>query len=237
MLERTLERAKSPAEREFAEARARSFKHGWPLYIHFEFRNNEHLYNSDVVGWTLRFAEALGRGAAVAGDGPESCRVEARPGEAKARAFRARRSRSRKSRAAVRADARRQDLLGALGEGGVSLSAPARARKRQLGRVLVETEGEFEGRGDSRRQGAPLLLTVHGWFDLKPTLTLAFVSSLAPVPILVTDRQRGRARRRTTLPGSVAGVDRPIAELAGWRHAITRGEAQAWPRDGRRGRR
>lgn len=59
LLEVTAARAKGRAERRFLAERTEAFKGGWPLYIHLEYRINEHLYNCDVVEWTARAAASL----------------------------------------------------------------------------------------------------------------------------------------------------------------------------------
>lgn len=68
LLEVTSARASGKAERRFLAERTAAFKAGSPLYLHFAFRNNEHLYNCDVVEWTARFAKAFRKAATLAPD-------------------------------------------------------------------------------------------------------------------------------------------------------------------------
>jgi hypothetical protein len=49
-------------EEYFINERFTAFQRGWPLYIHFEFNNNQYLYNSDSIHW-FRWFEKKSRNA------------------------------------------------------------------------------------------------------------------------------------------------------------------------------
>jgi len=51
ILRRTAQRVKSEIEEYFINERIARFQQGWPIYIHFEFKNNLYLYNYDSVKW------------------------------------------------------------------------------------------------------------------------------------------------------------------------------------------
>jgi hypothetical protein len=51
ILKTTEKNAKTEIEEYFINERINGFKIGWPIYVHFEFKDNIHLYNYDSIKW------------------------------------------------------------------------------------------------------------------------------------------------------------------------------------------
>lgn len=59
VLERTRRRAGTAVEQYFVAQRVHAFQRGWPIYIHFAWRNNLFLYNMDAPHWYAWFRDRL----------------------------------------------------------------------------------------------------------------------------------------------------------------------------------